>query len=128
MDILLTAILGALVNLTDTAVRDAYDGLKSLIKCRFGDNGALAGAVEEVEKKPDSEARKAVLKEEISAIQGDRDEELIGAAKALIAAIQALPGGQESIQDIRVTQTIHGDRNLVSGTGDIHIKTGSGRD
>ena len=32
MDILLTAILGALANLADTAVRDAYDGLKSLIR------------------------------------------------------------------------------------------------
>lgn len=121
MEILLTAILGALANLTDTAVRDAYDGLKSLIRQKASGPGGLPGALEEIEKKPESEGRKAVLAEEIAAAQADRDAAILSAAQALLQAIEALPQGRESLQGIQVTQSIHGDRNLVSGTGDINI-------
>ena len=122
MELVLTAILGALTKLSDTAVRDAYEGLKGMIRRKFG--GTIADAVDGVEKKPDSEARKGVLKEELADGGVDRDPELLAAAKTLIETVQALPDGKAAIQSIRVSQHIRGDRNVVSATGDIHIKTG----
>ena len=124
MELVLTAILGALTKLSDTAVRDAYEGLKGMIRRKFGGDSAIADAVDGVEKKPDSEARKGVLKEELADGGVDRDPELLAAAKTLIETVQALPDGKAAIQSIRVSQHIRGDRNVVSATGDIHIKTG----
>ncbi len=128
MELVLTAILGALTKLSDTAVRDAYEGLKGMIRRKFGGDSALADAVDGVEKKPDSEARKGVLKEELADGEVDGDPELLAAAKALIDAVQALPDGKATIQNVRVSQHIQGDRNVVSATGNIHIKTGPGPD
>ena len=128
MELVLTAILGALTKLSDTAVRDAYEGLKDLIRRKFGGDSAIADAVDGVEKKPDSEARKGLLKEELADGEVDRHPELLAAAKALIDAVQALPDGKATIQNIRVSQHIQGDRNVVSATGDIHIGTDPGPD
>ena len=128
MELVLTAILGALTKLSDTAVRDAYEGLKGMIRRKFGGDSAIADAVDGVEKKPDSEARKGLLKEELADGEVDRHPELLAAAKALIDAVQALPDGKATIQNIRVSQHIQGDRNVVSATGDIHIGTDPGPD
>jgi hypothetical protein len=128
MELVLTAILGALTKLSDTAVRDAYEGLKGMIRRKFGGDSAIADAVDGVEKKPDSEARKGLLKEELADGEVDRHPDLLAAAKALIDAVQALPDGKATIQNIRVSQHIQGDRNVVSATGDIHIGTDPGPD
>ena len=128
MELVLTAILGALTKLSDTAVRDAYEGLKGMIRRKFGGDSAIADAVDGVEKKPDSEARKGVLKEELADGGVDRDPELLAAAKTLIETVQALPDGKAAIQSIRVSQHIRGDRNVVSATGDIHLGTDPGPD
>ena len=46
MDILLTAILGALTKLTEQGVMDAYQGLKDLLKRKLGGDSDLVAAVE----------------------------------------------------------------------------------
>ncbi|MEA3275574.1 MAG: hypothetical protein U9Q81_09875 [Pseudomonadota bacterium] len=121
MDILLTAILGALAKLSDTAVRDAYQALKGLIRKKFGTDSGLSEAVDAVEKKPDSRARQDMLKEELTEGQAGADDELLTAARAVIDTVRNLPDGQGVIQKIQVTQNIRGDRNIVTGTGDIQI-------
>lgn len=127
MEILLTAILGALAKLADGAVSDAYEGLKALIRRKLGADGGLAGAIESVEQRPESDARRAVLAEEVEGLAADPDPEILAAAQAVVEAVSRLPDGPEVIREVQVTQTIHGDRNVVSGTGDIHIATGRRR-
>lgn len=66
------------------AIKDAYTGLKALIARKFSGNSDVAIALEQVEKKPDSEGRKATLAEELTAAEADQDAELVKQAQALL--------------------------------------------
>jgi hypothetical protein len=92
---------GAVAGAKDTAksaIADAYQGLKSLVKKKFGHESDAAQAIEEVEAKPDSEGRKKTLAEELNAVNSSSDPELVDAAQSLIALIKALPEGEKHIQ------------------------------
>ena len=54
---------------------DAYEGLKSLIKRKFGQESDVAKAVDAVEAKPDSAGRQQTLSEEIVAAKADQEAE-----------------------------------------------------
>ena len=123
MDILLTAILGALSKLSDTAVRDCYQALKATIHKKFGAQGSLAGAVEAIEDKPESSARRQVLEEEIGECEASADDELLNAASAVVDALRNLPDGASIVQKIQVTLNVGGKGNVVAGIGDINIGT-----
>ncbi|TCA34340.1 hypothetical protein E0H70_07355 [Rhizobium leguminosarum bv. viciae] len=69
--------------LTDI-VKDSYVGLKQVIKRKFGESGALQQAVEEVEARPESEARAAVLEEEVATAGATQDGEVMKALAALL--------------------------------------------
>ncbi|MEB3121599.1 MAG: hypothetical protein VKL41_10310 [Snowella sp.] len=108
--ILAALAAGATAAAQDTAgvaVKDAYEGLKKLIKQKFGDKTDLVDAVDKLEKKPDSEARKATVKEEIETAKIDGDSEILKLAQDLLDKAKGEPGGQEIINQ---TQT-----NTVSG-------------
>jgi hypothetical protein len=92
---------GAAAGATDTAksaIADAYQGLKSLVKKKFGHDSEAAQAIEKVEAKPDSDGRKKTLAEELEAVNSTSDAELISAAQSLLALIKALPQGEKHIQ------------------------------
>ena len=69
-----------------------------------------------MEAKPDSPGRRETLTEELAASDAAKDAEIVAAAQALLDRVRQLPGGQEVVR-----QTVTGDRNIFSGTGDIHI-------
>lgn len=116
MDPITTAILAALAKLAEPAIKDAYDGLKAIIKRKFGAHHEVVQAVENVERKPDSSGRREMLKEEIASSKAEADPEIVAATQALLQKLQQLPGGQEIIQ-----QVVTGDYNIFTGHGDIHI-------
>lgn len=91
--IIVTAVAaGAAAASKDVAsqvVRDAYAGLKRLVVRRFGDKADVAGAVEGVEGKPESEARKAVLQEELAQAEVAQDAEIVEQARALLELLEA---------------------------------------
>jgi hypothetical protein len=119
MDVILTAIIAALGNLSQTVVKDSYEALKAVIRRKFGKESDLGDAVDKLEKKPTSTGRKETLKEELVAAKADQDTEVIQAAQALLDKIKELPGGQQIIQ-----QTVTGNQNIFSATGPVTITFG----
>lgn len=117
MDPVTTAITAALANLGATAVKDAYAGLKELLVRKFGATSGVAEAVGGVEARPESDARKAVLAEEMVAARAGDDEEIAHAAATLLAAVQKHGSSAVSVQ-----QTVHGDGNVFSGTGNVSVQ------
>jgi disulfide oxidoreductase YuzD len=73
-----------------TAVKDAYEGLKALIKKKFAEKGKTddSDIVDKHEKKPDSEGVKTLLKEELLEAKIDRDAEVIKTAEELLKQLK----------------------------------------
>lgn len=77
---------GAAAGMTDTAsqlVNDAYTGLKNLLSRKYSDVD-IAG----VERKPESDAKKASLAEDLDDAGAAGDRELGSAAAALLEAVR----------------------------------------
>ena len=113
-----TAILGALSVIAAGAggavgqnlATDAYEKLKATLRRRFGDDSDVVEAVDKLEQKPDSEARKAVLQEEAEAAGVDQDPEVRKAAQELLDRIKTQPGGDQHIQYARGNYIAQADR------------------
>jgi hypothetical protein len=104
---------GAVAGTTDTAksaIADTYQGLKSLLKNKFGHDSDVAQAIEKVEAKPDSNGRQATLAEELEAVNSLSDPELVSAAQSLLSLIKALPEGEKHIQVAQGSGIAQADR------------------
>ncbi|HVF59672.1 MAG TPA: hypothetical protein VNJ70_07680 [Thermoanaerobaculia bacterium] len=95
---LIAAAVAGVAKMGEQAIADAYSGLKSLIRRKFGSDSEVAKAVEAVEAKPESEGRKATLAEELKAAKAEEDQELVEAARRLLEQIQAQPRGTQIVQ------------------------------
>ena len=95
VDPIVTALLGGIAasagKVASKAVEEAYNGLKSLLVRKLGDKSEAADAIAKVEAKPDSEPRKAMLAEELSAAKVANDPELLEIARRLQSALDQLP-------------------------------------
>jgi hypothetical protein len=117
-DTITTAIVaglsaGAITGATDTAkkaIADGYEGLKSLIKKKFGGDSDAVEAIDKLEAKPDSDGRKQTLTEELKAVNAVSDPELATAAQSLLELIRVLPQGEKHIQFARGTGIAQADR------------------
>ena len=116
MELILNALFGALANIGQDAVKEAYLTVKKLIRKKWGENSDLAEAMERLEMKPNSAGRRATLAEELAAAKADQDDSVVMAAKGLLEKIQALPGATLNIQ-----QTVSGNHNIFSGSGDVSV-------
>src|SRR5579859_2692423 len=110
---------GAIAGLTDmskTALTDTYARLKALLTKKFGRESDVVQAVEQVEAKPASEARKATLAEEVAAVKADQDSELLQIAQALLQVLQSSPEHAGHIQTATgnyIAQADHGSQASV---------------
>ncbi|NEP00478.1 MAG: hypothetical protein F6K58_17705 [Symploca sp. SIO2E9] len=118
MDPITTAIVAALASdLTKTAIKHSYNALKSAFKKKFGSDSDLVEAVNGLEKKPDSEGRKATLQEEVENTKVNDDPDILQLAQDLLNQLKDQPGGEQVI-----TQTIsHVKYAATSGTGTASI-------
>lgn len=116
MEPITTAIIAALASLAEPAVKDAYHALKELVVKTLGMDHEVVRAVSSLEEKPDSEGRRATLNEELAASEAAKDPAIAAATQALLDQLKRLPGSQENVR-----QTVTGNRNIFSGTGDINI-------
>jgi len=87
----ISLILSALVaGATQTAgglAQDAYNGLKSLIKCKFESQGKSDSItiLDKYEQKP--EKTKPLLEDELTEVGADKDEEIIKLAQKLLGQL-----------------------------------------
>ena len=114
MDPITLAIVGALAKVGEEAIKDTYNALKAAIKAKFGPKSEIVQAVDSLEKKPNSPSRKETLHEEVVNVQADKDPKLLKVANEILVKLNS---GQ-----INVSQTVTGDHNIFTGTGDINIK------
>ena len=67
MDPITTAILAVLPSLASdvvkSSVKDAYEGLKAVIRRKWGDTAPISKAISALEEDPNSKAQAAVLEE-----------------------------------------------------------------
>jgi hypothetical protein len=116
MDVVTPAVLAALPVLSEPFVKDAYDKLKAVLVAKFRKESDIVEAVEKLEQKPDSAGRRETLREEVAAAKADQDPDVVRAAEDLLDKLKSHPGGHQIIQ-----QTVTGDRNIFSGTGDVSV-------
>ncbi|MEH2222669.1 hypothetical protein [Nostoc sp.] len=98
-----------------TAVKDAYQGLKALIKKKL-EGDVLGQAM--VDAKPEEiKQAEGLLKDKITKAGADRDAAIIQAAQELLNQVKEQPGGQEII-----TQNISNVKYAAtSGSGNANI-------
>jgi len=85
---LATGAAAAAQDAATDVVKNGYNGLKSLIARKFGSKPDVINAVMQVEKKPDSENRQGVLKEELQAAGADQDDELLQQVKSFLELLE----------------------------------------
>jgi hypothetical protein len=95
---------------------DTYQGLKEILKRKFGDDSEVVEVVDKLEKKPDSEGRKGTLKEELEDAGVDQDPDVCRVAQELLEQLKA-PGGETHIQNAigsYIAQADHGSTATVN--------------
>jgi membrane-bound ClpP family serine protease len=116
-------VAGATAAATDVAtstIKDAYQGLKSLIATKF----RRKAAVEMIEEAPDSLAAKDALGAALQEVKADKDPEVLKLAESLTAALKALGPDQLQRAKIKIGD-VDGARNAIvknlSALGDITV-------
>lgn len=103
-----------------SVIVDGYRQLKSLLARRFGGHSQVVQAVDAVESRPESAARRGVLTEEIANSGADRDPEIVDLAQDLLDRIQrdAAPGS--SVQMAFGSYIAQADRH---GHAEVNVNT-----
>jgi hypothetical protein len=91
----IVAVLPALASdLVKSSVKDAYEGLKAVIRRKWGDGSRAARAIEGLEANPASKEQAATLAAQVEAQKGLEDPEIMKALATLSAELkQAKIGG-----------------------------------
>ena len=119
---------GAADALKDTAaaaVKDAYAGLKGFLARKYPKVG-----VETVEEKPESEARRAVVAEDLADAGAEKDEELLAAVGQLVEALRthAPEAGASVGVDLEKVSAEHLRLRDIASTGTgVRVKEGEFR-
>ncbi len=89
MDPITLGILAALGKMGEQAIAGGYQALKAVLVKKFGSDSDLVSAANKLEQQPDSEARKALLAEEVAAVKADQDSDIQEALDALMKQLDA---------------------------------------
>jgi hypothetical protein len=126
MDPVTTAILAVLPALASdmvkSGVKDAYEGLKAVIRRKWGDAAPITKAIAAIEEDPNSKAQAAVLEEKVTAVKATEDAEVAQALQQLIEQMKTHGVGGEAVARIQfnmtggVVQGVAGAENVQIGT------------
>ena len=95
--IITTAIISGIASIGKVVIKGGYTALKNHLIEKLGAESDLIDAVERYEKKPDSEARKAAIQEEVELSCVENHPDMVKLAQDLIEQIKQQPGGQDII-------------------------------
>ena len=98
---IVAAIAAGATEVGKTAVVDVYNGVKALIKRKFGQT-ELPEAIEKLEKRPESKGRQETVKEEIEMAKADKDPEIIKEIEKLQEVIQRVQKREAKGDDIKI--------------------------
>ncbi len=120
MDPITTAFVTALaIPMAKDVIKDGYDALKAALKKKFGDQSDVVNAVKQLEKKPDSEGRKATLQEEVENAKVNDDPEIVKLAQNFLNQLKEQPGGQQiitqNISNVKYGATSNSGNANISG-------------
>lgn len=104
------------------ATQDAYQGLKEILDRKFGNESEIVESVDMLEERPDSEARKGVLQEEVERAALDQDIEIRETAQNLLNQIESQPGGEQHIQYARGNYIAQADHGSTANVNVDHSK------
>jgi hypothetical protein len=126
MDPITTAIVAVLpalaADVVKSGVKDAYDGLKAVIRRKWGDAAPISKAISALEEDPNSKAQAAVLEEKVNAVNANEDAEVAQALHQLVEQMKLHGVGGEALAKIQVN--ISG--GVVQGpVGAQNVKIGS---
>jgi hypothetical protein len=117
------AVLPALASdIVKSGVKDAYDGLKAVIRRKWGDAAPLAKAITAVEEDPASKAQAAVLAEKVEAVKATEDADVLEALKQLVEAMKEKGIGGEKVASIQFNMS-GGVVQGVAGAATVQVGT-----
>jgi hypothetical protein len=111
-------VLAGVTETSKTIIQDAYEALKAAIKKKCGDQSKVTQAVAELEKQKESEARQAVVAEEVTNAKLADDPELVKLAEALIETLKTTAEGQKAMSKYHIEGSqvgVAGDHAHVEG-------------
>jgi hypothetical protein len=124
MDPITAAILAALPALaSDTVkagIKDAYEGLKAVIRRKWGEAAPIAKAVTALEEDPASKAQAGVLEEKVAAARATEDAEVMRALQRLLEQMKAHGVGGEAPARVQLTIS-GGSQQGIIGTENAQV-------
>jgi hypothetical protein len=121
MDPITAAVLAVLPGLATDAIKSAYEGLKGVIRRKYGDAGPIK-AIAALEEDPKSKAQAAVLEEKVGAVKAAEDPEIAQALHQLLEQMKKHGVGGEAVAKIQfnmsggVVQGVAGAENVQIGS------------
>lgn len=108
MDPITTAIISAVAagaassakEVGKRALVDAYEGLKTLLRRKYGEEAKVVDAVSQLEEEPESKGRQMVLAEQVEKSGAPEDPEVRQAAEQLQEKVEQQPGGSQIIHQV----------------------------
>jgi hypothetical protein len=115
------AVLPAVASeMAKSSVKDAYEGLKAVIRRKWGDTSPISKAISAIEEDPKSRAQSAVLEEKVSAVKATEDAEVAQALRQLVEQMKAHGIGGEAVARIQFNMS-GGVVQGVAGAGTVQI-------
>lgn len=117
LSLIMAALVAGAAKAAGDAAPDAYQGLKALIKRKFGGEPKAEMVLEEHESDP--ETYEAPLKKKLLEAGADRDEEILAAARKLLDEMESkdsTPGSFQTTFQGEVKGAQVGNRNQQTNT------------
>ena len=123
MDPITSAIVAVLPGLAagtlTSLVKDAYKGLKAVIRRKWSESAAVSEAIAALEANSESKAHVGLLDEKIKAGRLSSDVDVVAALQKLVDQLKAEHIGGPAVASIQFTQ----NGGVIQGVGAAHTVT-----